>query len=140
MKKIFIIGFLSIVIFITILLLLPMRYTPAIASEAKCQAEINAISLAIQVYKDIYEEGIIKGDNANIIQCLTGKNKRKTEFIRFPPSRFNSKGEILDNWGVPFKISVNNEEITIVSAGKNKKFGDSDDIVPTPQPDTNPKP
>ena len=48
------------------------------------------------------------------------------------PSRFNTNktGEVVDVWDTPYRIElVGRTNFIINSAGKNRKFGDQDDIV-----------
>lgn len=43
--------------------------------------------------------------------------------------------KVLDGWDQPFKIYCEDDETTVVSAGKDKKEGTPDDIkVPSPEP------
>jgi hypothetical protein len=44
--------------------------------------------------------------------------------------RTNTSGEILDFWDMPYRIElVGRTNFIIRSAGKNRKFGDADDII-----------
>lgn len=111
-------------------------------SRIRCQSEVNALYRAFYAYKETYGE-FPKGDIIEIINCFERNNERRILFIT---DLTIAEKEVVDAWNTPYRISVNNEKITITSAGENKTFGDSDDIVPIPeqeqnkQPSTNPKP
>lgn len=45
------------------------------------------------------------------------------------PDYLRAEGALLDPWGVPFKLEADEEmNLTLVSAGKDKTFGSTDDI------------
>jgi hypothetical protein len=51
-------------------------------------------------------------------------------YINFKPSEVNDKGELIDEWGTPFRIwYISDKEIGITSAGPDKTFGTADDIT-----------
>lgn len=67
--------------------------------------------------------GLTNIDTRSIVQEVFGANGAQSE-------RFNSKGEILDYWKMPFQIEILAQtNITIRSAGPNRQFDDKDDIV-----------
>jgi hypothetical protein len=69
------------------------------------------------------------GDNALIIQNLIGTNSDENVFMMLL-AETNSAGEIYDAWKVPFKIEIVAQTNFIIrSSGKDKTFGDADDIV-----------
>ena len=46
------------------------------------------------------------------------------------PFTTNDAGEVIDLWGTPFQIKlVGPTNFIVRSAGKNRKFGDADDII-----------
>jgi len=95
-------------------------------SDIRCQNEVNALYRAFYVYKEVYGE-FPKGSIIEIMDCLEENNGRKILFIT---GLTIADQEVVDSWKTPYKISMENGKITIISAGENKKFGDSDDIVP----------
>ena len=69
------------------------------------------------------------GDNASIIRNLSGTNSDESIFMALLPET-NSAGEIFDAWKAPFKIEiVAKTNFIIRSSGKDKIFGDADDII-----------
>jgi hypothetical protein len=67
--------------------------------------------------------GLTNIDTRSIVQEAFGANSAHSE-------RFNSKGEILDYWKMPFQIEILAQtNIIIRSAGPNRQFNDKDDIV-----------
>ena len=69
------------------------------------------------------------GNNVSIIQNSGGTNSDEVVFLNLLAAT-NSAGEMLDSWKVPFKIEVLAQtNFTIRSAGKDKIFGDADDVI-----------
>ena len=51
-------------------------------------------------------------------------------YMSFKPSQTNVNGEIVDGWGVPFRITyISDTDVRIVSAGPDNVFGTGDDIT-----------
>lgn len=72
----------------------------------------QTIKKAVELYKNI--DG---ADGCPTVDDLV--NAKKLE-----------KGRTNDSWGTPFKIQCKEgDEITVISAGKNKKEGDADDVT-----------
>jgi hypothetical protein len=58
------------------------------------------------------------GDYAQVLKKLFGDDPQKIEFLRVDP------------WGTPYAINfLSTNSFIISSAGKDKKFGDTDDII-----------
>lgn len=62
------------------------------------------------------------GDNAQIVQALTGNNPKNVIILAVRRESLNPKGEIIDPWGTPLKIYFADDEVLIRSAGPNKAF------------------
>jgi len=68
-------------------------------------------------------------DNHLFIEALSGKNPEKAAYMLIKARNLNSKGELIDDWGTPFRISYfSASDVLILSAGPDKIFGTSDDI------------
>lgn len=70
------------------------------------------------------------GEAAQILKTLRGENSRKIVFFSVPPRSVNTRGEFIDPWGTPCELNLlSTNRILVRSAGKNKAFGDRDDIT-----------
>lgn len=88
---------------------------------------IGTISSALTKYRATYGE-LPQGDSATIFRTLEGANTNNDVFIE--AAKTNAAGEILDSWGSPYKIQIDNgTHIVIRSPGKNRIPGDADDVV-----------
>jgi hypothetical protein len=51
-------------------------------------------------------------------------------FLSIPARSTNNAGQLIDPWGTPYEIIFEpTNYVTIRSAGKNKTFGDEDDVT-----------
>lgn len=78
---------------------------------------------------------IVKGDgyptglNPEITNALLGKNDKKIALLSANHGKINSNGELCDSWGSPYHFhSESLEELSIRSAGPDKKLFTADDI------------
>jgi hypothetical protein len=90
--------------------------------------ELSCFIVALKEYQ-VEFKSLPVGNDAEIAKSLMGNNEKQMQFLEFKPSRIDSEGRILDPWGTPYKFVISNTTITVSSAGKNKKFSDSDDVV-----------
>lgn len=96
------------------------------------QTEADLLS-AMKTYSTEYGYSVT-GDPAQILAVLRGDNQRKIIFIEIGPERFNSKGELLDSWGMPYRFDFSKPDAPRVwSCGPNRKdeggAEGTDDIV-----------
>ena len=90
-------------------------------------ADMNALIFALRTYKN--EVGQFPtGDTAAIVSALQGQNPREEVFIRMQD---REPGIIRDPWRTPYRISIGSNGITIVSAGKDCRWGTEDDLSKT---------
>ena len=74
--------------------------------------------------------GYPNGNNAQVLKKLFGDNPERIEFLRPKNMSINKAGEFLDPWGTPYIINfLSTNGFIIDSAGRDKIFGDADDIV-----------
>ena len=67
------------------------------------------------------------GENSNIAATLSATFTNG--FLNYP-AWTNSNGELVDYWHMPFQIQIaGTTNFIICSAGKDKIFGDADDII-----------
>jgi len=110
-------------------LLLPAETGPILNKHSRCKVVMRMLQAEIGNYK--YEFGSDPtGDCAQIFKKLFGDNPKKIEFIHPRNTFTNQAGEFLDPWGTPYTISfAPTNSFVISSAGKDKIFGDADDII-----------
>lgn len=73
------------------------------------------------------------GENAEITAALTGKNPAQFAFISPHHRAINTRGELCDRWGTPFRFhQVSGTQMEIRSAGPDRKFGTADDTQFSP--------
>ena len=74
------------------------------------------------------------GGNAQIVEMLHGKNAKEIIFFDYPPKQLSPTHELLDPWGVPYRIGISIDGyLWAYSCGKNKRDDGgapkSDDVV-----------
>jgi hypothetical protein len=75
------------------------------------------------------------GENAEITAALAGENPATFIFISPRHRAINSRGELCDRWGTPFRFhQVSGTQMEIRSAGPDRKFATSDDVEFAPWP------
>ncbi|MSU69510.1 MAG: hypothetical protein EXS39_01790 [Opitutaceae bacterium] len=73
------------------------------------------------------------GENAEITAALTGENSLQLALIPKDHSALNSRGELCDRWGTPFRFhQLSGTQMEIRSAGPDRKFGTPDDAIFAP--------
>lgn len=86
------------------------------------------LDLGIENYKQVFGS-YPSGENSNIVSVLAGDNPQKTVFLNFRRTS-EHPNEMLDPWGIPYQIKFFQQtNFVIRSAGKDKIFGDADDII-----------
>jgi hypothetical protein len=90
--------------------------------------EEKQLDLGIENYKQVFGN-YPSGENSNIVNVLTGNNPQKTVFLNFHRS-IEHPNEMVDPWETPYQIQFFQQTYFIIgSAGKDKIFGDADDII-----------
>ena len=127
----FLLGLLVVFVIIPWLvsLFLPTVGGPTLARKVMTRRDISEISSAISNQTGIGQiETQIHADSSNSFSAsfLNFTNGA----IRLNMNTTNSKGELLDVWGAPYRIEITVQTNYVIrSAGKNRTFGDKDDIV-----------
>jgi hypothetical protein len=117
-----------------LILLLWQAFRPNIHDRAKAKisrTEMINLDAAMNAFRATYGSYPV-GDNAAILGALQGSNTGKMIFLEYP--RFiNSSGALIDPWKTPYEIKISStNSVFIRSAGRNKRFGDTDDVTNTP--------
>ena len=120
--------------------------TPPLSGESRLADELNAPTGTIQrdlkILNEVFETwqsnfprtGNPVGENIEITGALTGGNEHRFAFI--PPGHraINTRGELCDRWGTPFRFhQLSGQHMEIRSAGPDRKFLTDDDAVLSPE-------
>jgi hypothetical protein len=128
-KRIIFYSLATFVIAALLAMLLPVNFLMVKTERpSRTKLEIADIIFALNHYKSAY--GVYPtGENSNIVSVLAGDNPQKEVFLNFRRT-MEHPNEIVDSWGTPYKIEFSQQTNFIIrSAGKNKIFGDADDII-----------
>jgi hypothetical protein len=105
----------------------------------RATTEMVTIKTALEVYRETIGD-FPHGDNTSILRLLRGenldgRNPTRIVFLYLRKNQTNQSGETIDPWGTPYQIEmIGTNHIQIRSAGKNRSFGDLDDLVwPKPE-------
>jgi hypothetical protein len=94
------------------------------AKTARFNEDVDDLFYALQKYKE-YVGSYPIGNNADVVKALAGNNSQKVIVDVGRHKNLNSKGELVDPWGTPFRIYFSGDGVLIRSAGPNKRFDDS---------------
>ena len=125
---------LIICISLPVLAILGFLISGPIRNHNKAQSDTTVLLQALSAYAT--EQGDLPhGSYATICQLLRGKsvesqNTKRLEYIETEGIETNAKGEIIDSWGNPFRISYD-KKLKVYSCGPNghDDQGAGDDIV-----------
>jgi hypothetical protein len=126
--------------FLLLLIIIGSIVSPSRYHISKVKAQIistrlteTAMATALKAYSNTYSvlpvgntesvERILAGEN------LYGKNPQKISHLLFMQTA-EHPNKMVDSWGTPYQIEfLQRTNFVILSAGRNQKFGDADDIV-----------
>jgi type II secretory pathway pseudopilin PulG len=119
------------VLLIVVALLLPPHLR-----QRKARDDVRVLDLALNGY--VYENAQApEGTPAEMAALLQGKsirgqNTKHLDYVEADLSEVNDRGEFIDPWGTPYRMSVTNRQARVYSCGPNRKDenGSGDDIVP----------
>ena len=117
-----------------LLLICLYLFTPLISGGGRTNArttrlEEAQLADAINLYADTFKQ-YPTGENASVIKALSGENPQHVTFLNLGANSTNQQGEVVDLWNTPYKIIFNStNRFTITSAGSDRTFGNTDDIV-----------
>ena len=110
--------------------------------ESRLADELNAPAGTIQrdlkILNELFETwqtnfprtGNPVGENAEVTAALSGANPLRFAFLPRGHRAVNSRGELCDRWGTPFRFhALSSDKMEIHCAGPDKKFGTADDAV-----------
>jgi hypothetical protein len=118
-------GLLLVVIF----LLGPFLGGSAPNKVTTTRNEEEQLANAIAQYDVVFHK-YPANDNAGLRKNLTGNNPQQLTLLTLSESSTNKDGQMVDVWGTPYKfVFKSTNSFTITSAGENRTFGDTDDVV-----------
>ncbi len=93
------------------------------------RSEEAQLANAIAQYAVVFQN-YPASNNAELTRNLTGDNPKQVRLIDLFESSTNKAGQMVDIWGTPYKFTFNStNSFIITSAGENRTFGDTDDVV-----------
>jgi len=96
---------------------------------ATTRSEEGQLANAIAQYAIVFQK-YPSSDNAALTKNLTGDNPQQLTLLTLAESSTNKDGQLVDIWSTPYKFAfISTNSFTIISAGEDKTFGDTDDVV-----------
>ena len=117
-----------------LLLVVLYLFTPILAGGHRDNASVTRLEEAqladaINLYANALKQ-YPAGENASVTKALLGENPQHLIFLNLDANSTNQQGEVIDLWNTPYKITFNfTNSFTISSAGNDRVFGSTDDIV-----------
>jgi type II secretory pathway pseudopilin PulG len=100
------------------------RRREGIANE---RIEMQSLLNALHYYQAEFDK-YPSGSSSEILQALLGNNPKKRVLLETRST--NNAGQFVDPWGTPYEITFEStNHVMIRSAGKNRSFGDKDDVT-----------
>jgi hypothetical protein len=109
-------------------------FTPLFSAAGRSKADTThleevELANAVSRYATVFQH-FPTNDNAGLTKMLTGDNPQQQLFLNLVPTSTNQDGRLVDIWSTPYKFTfLTTNRFTITSAGDNRMFGDTDDIV-----------
>jgi hypothetical protein len=121
-------AFLVAVSLLCLFLVIP-HGNGANAAKALTQYRLHRVWAAIMNYESEYSSPPATAENAPLMKVLRANNPKKDVFLNLERGERNKKGEIVDAWGTPLRISLDDPNNPVVqSAGPDKVWGTKDDM------------
>jgi hypothetical protein len=99
------------------------------ASDGNIRRDVEIVNDLIVAWQTNFPRlGNPVGENAEITAALAGENRLNYAFIPRNHRAINSRGELCDRWGTPFRLhQIAGDNMEIQSAGPDRKFATADD-------------
>jgi hypothetical protein len=117
-----------------LLLLCLYLFTPLFGVAGRSKADTTRLeeaemANAIARYATVFQR-FPADNNAALTKNLIGDNPQQVMFLNLVQTSTNKDGQLVDIWSTPYKFAFNStNSFTITSAGENRTFGDTDDLV-----------
>jgi hypothetical protein len=104
------------------------------APDSTIARDLDALRQMLEAWRSNFpHDGNPVGENNEITAALTGDNRLHLVLIPKSHPAINSRGELCDRWGTPFRFhQLSGERMEIRSAGPDRKFGTADDALWSP--------
>ncbi len=91
--------------------------------------ELDKIHRMIRDYHTLMGQNPV-GTNAEIMAAVMGKNAKQATLGPPEGQQLNAQKELIDPWGTPYFFhQISGDDMEIHSAGPDKTFGTSDDLI-----------
>jgi hypothetical protein len=128
LERVIFYGVATFFVVLLLAMLAPVHNYGGASKKVMCRIELSDLRTALNAYHDKYSNYPI-GENSNIVSALAGDNSQKTVFLNFRRT-MEHPNEMVDPWETPYQIEFFQQtNFVIRSAGKDKIFGDADDII-----------
>ena len=98
------------------------------------------LARALNHYESVFQQ-FPTNNNAALVKAMMGENPQQLMFLNLGATSTNHDGQLIDIWSTPYKFVFNStNSFTITSAGENRTFGDTDDVVFNSESNTVTKP
>ena len=93
------------------------------------EEDIQILDSILGYYRMIYKSNPVAGENFEVINCLTGKNRQKVVVFPINHPDLDEQGNLVDRWGTPYFFhAISATQLDIQSAGPDRERGSQDDI------------
>ena len=109
-------------------------FSPWFAGMGRTKAETTRLeeeelAKAISRYATVFQQ-FPTNDTTGLVKAMTGDNPQQLTFLDLGTTSTNQNGQLIDIWSTPYKFAFNStNSFIITSAGENRTFGDTDDVV-----------
>lgn len=107
---------------------------PLNAPNSNIAGDLETLRLVFEAWRTNFpRDGNPVGENADITAALAGDNRLSWAAIPRNHPAIDTRGELCDRWGTPFRFhQIGGEHMEVRSAGPDRKFGTADDAVGSP--------
>ena len=93
------------------------------------EEDIQILDAIFGYYRMIYKSNPVAGENFEVINSLSGKNRQKLVVFPINHPDLDEQGNLVDRWGTPYFFhAISATQLDIQSAGPDRERGSQDDI------------
>ena len=127
LTKRFILGAMVAVCIASLITLLIANHGRVDSLDGFARQDMWRIAGALEQFETAFRN-LPNGEDFAIHRAILGSNDLQLNFLG--TGRTNTGGKVIDPWGTPFQIQiVGRGNFVVRSAGRNRRFGDKDDLV-----------
>lgn len=101
---------------------------PKIGPKLRSLNDMEALSMTIQIYR-MQRDKWPPEEGASLVRVLEGKEPQTSQLAKFDSSQLDRRRRLIDAWGTALKFEFSVGRMRIVSAGQDRAFGTTDDLV-----------